>query len=75
MTAVIELKLKPWQAPSYALVDSPPGGRQDGLKPLASVHVSELSPDALTQLAEQWLTDLYKKAGKTQNWSFVRVQP
>ncbi len=66
--ASIEMKLKPWQTPNYAQVELPSAPKQEGVRELPSVHVSELSLEALDDLARQWLTDLYNKAGKRDQY-------
>lgn len=66
----IQMKLKPWQVPNFAQVEMPPGLKQGGVRELPSIAVADLSDEALTGLAVQWLTDLYAKAGKTPNWAF-----
>jgi len=71
MSASIQLKLKPWVVPRFATVEMPPRPRQDDIRELPSIPVSDLSREALRSLAEQWLTDLYAKAGQEPDWSFV----
>lgn len=69
----VTLKLKPWQTPNYATVEMPARPRQEGIKELPSVHVTELLPQELSDLAEQWLTELYAKANQPHNWSFRAI--
>lgn len=68
--ASIKMKLKPWLTPNFANIEVPPRPKQDGVVELPSIPVSELSMEALSSLAQQWLTELYTKAGKTPDWSF-----
>ncbi len=68
--ATIELELSPWRAPNFATVKEPPGKRQDGFKEVRSIPVAELSASALRQMAQEWLKDLYDKAGKEYDWRF-----
>jgi hypothetical protein len=75
MTSEMKMKLKPWLSPNYAQVEMPPRPRQDGPKEPPSLHVSELSAEALDGLAEQWLADLYTKAGKPNRWSTNEPKP
>lgn len=72
MTATIEMKLQPWLAPNFARVEQAPRPRQEGIHETPAIPVADLSAEALTSLAEQWLTDLYAKAGKEPNWAFTR---
>jgi hypothetical protein len=62
------LKLRPWRAPNYANVDMPLGRRQDGFTQLPSFALSELAQEALDDLTEQWLNDVYRTAGKVSPW-------
>ncbi len=69
--AATEVKLKPWLTPNFATIEMPPRPKQEGISALPSIPVKELSPQALADLAEQWLTELYEKAGKPRNWTFT----
>ena len=62
MDANIKLKLKPFTAPSYVIVDEPERKRQDGFKEARKYHVSELDEDALSDLCDQFRADIFKKA-------------
>lgn len=66
--AEISLKLKPWTPPIYALVERPPGKREDGFREAPSVHVKDLPEDALHALAHEWLVELYRKTGRPMPW-------
>jgi hypothetical protein len=68
--AELRMKLKPWAVPNFATIELPPEPKQNGFRELPSIAVAELSADALSDLAEQWLTELYQKAGKPHNWTF-----
>lgn len=69
--ATFEMKLRPWIVPNFATLDMPVGRKQDGPRELPTIAVADLSEEALTDLAQQWLTELYAKAGQPHNWSFV----
>lgn len=69
--ATFELKLRPWTTPNFATAEMPVGKRQDGARELPTIAVADLSEEALSDLAQQWLGELYDKAGKPRNWSFV----
>lgn len=62
--STVTVKLKPILTPNYVLIEMPPGKKQDGVKELAFIHVSDLPQASLDSLAAQWLADLYTKAGK-----------
>lgn len=61
-TAKVEVKLRPFLVPNFATIDLNP--RLHGDKNEASLPIAELDHAALDALAEAWLTELYKKAGK-----------
>lgn len=46
------LKLKPWIAPSFAVVDDPSGGERSG------IHVSELPYDTLEAMIQHWANEV-----------------
>ena len=71
--STMPMKLQPWQPPNFARLEMPPGNRQEGFKETPALHVSELSQDALDGLASQWLTDLYAKAEKPNNWALAKA--
>lgn len=68
----VELKLKPMLTPNYVQVDMPPGAKEDGVRELPSIAVKDLPEQALDAIVSQWLTDLYKKAGKPNAWALFR---
>lgn len=65
------LKLKSWTVPNFATVEALPRHRQEGYNVAQTIPVTELSAEALSALAREWLTELYQKAGKTPDWCFV----
>ncbi len=68
--ATIETKLNSFVVPNFVTIQQSPGRRQDGIKELPSIPVSQLPSDTLRQLAQEWLTALYDKAGKPYDWRF-----
>lgn len=56
--ATLKVALKPWPAPSYA------SRVAKGAEKSSGIHVSDLSDDALEDLALAWIEDLYRKAGR-----------
>ncbi len=75
MSASHAMKLKPWIVPNFVQFEMPPGKREDGLKSLPGMHVSELTHAELSDLAEEWLMELYLKAGKVRNFTFTPPKP
>lgn len=66
--ARIEVKLKPFMVPNFASIDLNP--LQHGDRNEATLPIKELTHDAIDALAEQWLTELYKKAEKRNPFVF-----
>ena len=64
MKVNMEIKLKPFNTPNYVLVEGEVGERQDGLVQNKKFKLSELDGDTLSALCEQFVKDIYKKAGK-----------
>lgn len=65
----IGMKLKPWIPPNFAIMEQPPGRRQDGLKQLPCIAVADLPQDTIDGLVAEWLAALYAKAGKPNGWT------
>lgn len=66
--STIEMKLKPWTTPDYVHIDMPARPKQEGMHELPAIHITELLGKELDGLVQQWLNDLYVKAGKPCNW-------
>jgi hypothetical protein len=60
----IKLKLRPWMAPNFAVPESPPGRREDGVRFEAGIHVRDLPVETLAEMADEWRAELFRKAGK-----------
>ena len=58
MKIMTEIELKPFQVPNFARA------KQQTEEDAPGFSVSDISQDALDGLALQWISDLYKKAGK-----------
>jgi hypothetical protein len=59
--ATVKLRLKPLKVPNFVIIDLKAGS--EGADP--SVPLSSIDHDALEDLAYGFLTELYKKAGKS----------
>lgn len=64
MKAKIDVVLKPFQVPNYVLTEQLPGVKQDGLREGPKYALSELDPDTLAKLCEDFTQAIFKKAGK-----------
>jgi hypothetical protein len=70
-TTTIEVKLQPFLVPNFATVDLNP--RHTGDKRETTLPLSELDSAAVNALAQQWLDDFYKKAGR--RCPFLATEP
>jgi len=68
--ADITLKMRPWKVPNFATVADPAGRREEGLIAPRSIPVADLPASTLRQMAHEWLTDLYDKAGQPYDFRF-----
>lgn len=56
----VNLKLRPFGTPNYAIAEMPPLGDN----PPISFHLSELSPGVLSNMCDEWRREVFKKAGR-----------
>jgi hypothetical protein len=56
---------KHFQVPNFAIMDMPPGLRQDGLMELPKLPIAQLDAAVLDALVGAWLRDVYSKAGRS----------
>ena len=61
--ATVNLKLKPFTVPTEVFVDTKPGLRQDGIRPLPALKLTELSPVDLDAMCEEFRTAVFEAAG------------
>lgn len=73
MEVTTTVNLNPWQVPNFATVKQKPGKREDGPQPAVTIPVADLSQEALDNLAQAWLADLYNKADKHNPFNIVRA--
>lgn len=62
MMASINLKLRPFEVPTHVTIEMPAGKRQDGVKPLPALALSDLSDEALQALIEEFAENVMKAA-------------
>lgn len=60
----VALEVKPWIVPNFVLIETPPGLRQDGWKPMPGMALKDVDPDVLSQMCDQFRTEVFEKAGK-----------
>ena len=60
----IKKELKPFQTPNYVFEKELPRPREEGFQQSSSYKISELDPEVLSKLCDQFRKDIFKKAGK-----------
>lgn len=66
MKVNIEIELLPFTVPNYVLVKEQPKLKQEGFTEGRKYHLSELEPETLYSLCEQFKKDVFEKANKRQ---------
>lgn len=61
---LIQIELQPWQVPNYVLEKMPPRPRQEGLREPRSHPLSEVSPEILSAMCDEFRAEIFRKAGK-----------
>jgi len=62
--ASLEMKLRPFTVPNFAIVELPPGQRQDGFKEAPSFPLHNLSPETLASMCDEFRAAVFVKAMK-----------
>lgn len=60
--ATIPLVLRPFAVPTYVSVEMPPGRKEDGPKPLPTFPLTQLPPEVLDQLCNQFRANVFAQA-------------
>lgn len=58
------MQLKPFVVPNFAIAETPPRKRQDGMQEAPSFPLSELTEQALSDLCDDFRKRVFDKAGK-----------
>jgi len=66
MKATIEVKLKPFSVPNFVLTEAEPKPREEGMTEPPKYALSELNPETLEALCEQFTNEVFRKAGKSR---------
>lgn len=61
--ATVNLELRPFPVPNEVFVQTKPGLRQDGIRPLPALKLTELSPVDLDAMCEEFRTSVFEAAG------------
>lgn len=69
----MSISFQNWHAPNFALLESKPGLKQDGIQPTPSIPVADLEANVVDALAASWLEDLYRKAGHRCPFTIIRA--
>lgn len=64
MKTKIEVELQPFSVPNYVLTVQEPRPKQDGIQETPKYHLSELSPETLDRLCDEFRDAVFEKAGK-----------
>ena len=62
----IQVELKPFQTPSYVIVESKAGLRQEGMMEPAGYPLSVVDAETLNKLCNDFRDEVFRKAGKIQ---------
>lgn len=60
----LNIELEPFSVPNYVLVKQKAKPRQEGYPETPKYHLSELSPDTLDQLCNEFRDAVFEKAAK-----------
>lgn len=63
MKATLKVELKPFRVPSFVLAKTD-GKREEGFKEDPKYPLSDLDPQTLESLCEQFTREVFRKAGK-----------
>lgn len=60
----MNIKLKPFGTPSFAILIMPAGKRQDGFTPTDGIPLREIDAEELSDMCDAFRAEIFKKAGK-----------
>lgn len=66
MKTTIEIELQPFTVPNFVLTVQAPRPKQDGIQETPKYALSDLDPNTLERLCNQFRDAVFEKAGKTQ---------
>jgi|KBSMisStandDraft_5_1062788.scaffolds.fasta_scaffold213064_5 hypothetical protein len=66
MKAKIEIELQPFTVPNFVLTVQEPRPKQDGIQETPKYPLSELDPETLDKLCDEFRDAVFAKAGKQQ---------
>ena len=64
MKATLKVELQPFQTPNFVRAKTPPKPRDAGFEEAPCYPLSDLDPETLEDLCEQFTREVFKKAGK-----------
>jgi hypothetical protein len=70
----IEIKLKPFMTPNFAIQESPPGLRQDGFEPAPSIPLALLTAEALSEMCDEFRKEVFAKARKIDPATLIQTR-
>ena len=63
--AEMNIKLRPFNVPNFAIKEAKPGRRQDGMTQPQSFHLSEVDADTLSEMCDEFRAAVFAKAKTT----------
>lgn len=69
----MEIKLKPFMTPNYVIQEAPARSRQEGFVSAPSFPLSDVDAETLSRMCEEFRSEIFRKAGKTDPQRFEIV--
>lgn len=64
VTVNAPVSYKKFQIPNFAIIALPPRSREEGMKELPSVPLSQVPNQAFVALVEAWVSEMYTQHGQ-----------
>lgn len=58
----MKFEFNPWQVPNYVTLKVKAGLKQDGMKEVPSFHLSDLEPEDLSKMCDDFREEIFRKA-------------
>lgn len=66
----ISLNVRPFTIPNSVILEVPAGRRQDGIGEPTSLPISEVDPEVLSGLCDEFRASVFERAGKVDPRAF-----
>lgn len=70
----MQIKLKPFQTPNFAIQEVPPTTRQEGFTAAPSWPLSDVDAPTLAQMCDEFRAEVFRKAGKDDPSPLLRFR-